>query len=133
MTANGSKVYINKTLNEDIVEREEEIKYNTNEDVYRIRLMSDDELKAKSEIIFTYDNLISKDSTLDSSIFGVTNLHSECGICGGNIDTCPGHMGAIISPFPFVKSICMESFKSLITILCPICSCIPLSKYTMSS
>ena len=116
-------------LNQDLIDNDDETRFNNNEDVYRIRLMSDDEIKAKSEIIFTYDNLISKDSTLDSSIFGVTGLHSECGICGGDIDTCPGHMGAIVSPFPFVKSICMESFKSIITILCPICSKIPLSKY----
>ena len=93
---------------------------------YRIRLMSDDELLSKSEIIFKYDDLISKNYTLDSSSFGVTNLHSECSVCGGDVNTCPGHMGAIISPFPFVKNICIQSFKSIIELICPVCSHIPL-------
>ena len=93
---------------------------------YRIRLMSDDELLSKSEIIFKYDDLISKNYTLDSSSFGVTNLHSECSICGGDVNTCPGHMGAIISPFPFIKNICVNSFRAIIELLCPVCSHIPL-------
>lgn len=120
----------------EMVKREIELRKEQTEklnEVYRLRLMSDDEIKAKSEIIFTYDNLISKDCTLDSSVFGVTNLHSECSICGGDVDTCPGHMGAIVSPFPFVKVICMESFKNLIPILCPVCSKIPLDKYIMQA
>lgn len=95
-------------------------------DSYRIRLMSDDEILSKSEIIFKYDDLISKNYTLDSSSFGVTNLHSECSICGGDVNTCPGHMGAIVSPFPFVKDICINSFKTIIELLCPVCSHIPL-------
>lgn len=95
---------------------------------YRIRLMSDDEILAKSENIFKYDDLISKNYTLDSSAFGVTNLHTECSICGGDVETCPGHMGAIISPFPFVKDVAQTSFKQIIEILCPVCSHIPLNK-----
>ena len=115
-----------------LTKREKKItnnRFENKNDVYRLRLMSDDELKAKSEIIFTYNDLINKDRTLDSSIFGVTNIHSECQTCGGDIDTCPGHMGAIISPFPFVKVLCIESFKGLLSMICPICSKIPLDQY----
>lgn len=93
---------------------------------YKLRLMGDEELKAKSEIIFTYNDLISTGYTLDSAMFGCTNLHHECGICGQNVDNCPGHMGCIVSPFPFVKVMCAASFKTIIEIICPICSNIPL-------
>ena len=106
--------------------------YTVKPNSYRLRLMSDEEIKSKSEIIFTYDDIISKNYTLDSANFGCTNLHPECSICGNNIDNCPGHMGAIISPFPFVKAICVESFKTIVEMICPICSHIPLPKLICS-
>lgn len=96
---------------------------------YKLRLMSDEELKTKSEIIFTYDDIISKNYTLDSANFGCTLLHTECSICGNNVDNCPGHMGVIVSPFPWVKTLCTDAFKSIIEILCPICSKIPLPPF----
>lgn len=96
---------------------------------YKLRLMSDEELKTKSEIIFTYGDIISKNYTLDSANFGCTNLHTECSICGNDIDNCPGHMGVIISPFPWVKTLCVDAFKTIIEMICPICSKIPLPIY----
>lgn len=95
---------------------------------YKLRLMSDEEIKNKSEVIFTYDDIISKNYTLDSANFGCTNLHTECSICGNDIDNCPGHMGVIVSPFPFVKTVCVDSFKTIVEMICPICSRVPLSK-----
>ena len=100
--------------------------YNIQPHSYKLRLMSDEEIKAKSEIIFTYDDIISKNYTLDSANFGCTNLHTECSICGNDIDDCPGHMGVIVSPFPFVKTLCVDSFKTIVEMICPICSHIPL-------
>ena len=96
---------------------------------YKLRLMSDEELKTKSEIIFTYDNIISKNYTLDSANFGCTNLHTECSICGNDIDDCPGHMGVIISPFPWVKTLCVDAFKTIVEMLCPVCSHVPLPNH----
>lgn len=96
---------------------------------YKLRLMSDEELKSKSEVIFTYDDIISKNYTLDSANFGCTNLHTNCSICGNDKEKCPGHMGVIVSPFPFVKILCQEAFKTIVEMLCPICSKIPLPHY----
>ncbi len=94
---------------------------------YSLRLMGDDEMKAKCEIIYSSSCLLSKHSTLDSTMFGANLSEPECSICSNRIDTCPGHSGCIISPFPFVKAVCIKNFKLLTTAICPICSSFPVN------
>ena len=91
--------------------------------MYKLRLLSDEELVAKSEVQLTPTNLLSKDKCLDSTIFGSTNLSnpSTCAICGAYCENDIGHMGVILLPFPIVKSIVYSDWKSLIQIMCPVC------------
>lgn len=90
---------------------------------YKLRLMSDQEMKAKSEINFSIKDLLSKSFCLDSEMFGAVN--SPCTICR-QISKCPGHSGIIELPIPIPRAICYNSLKSLIPIICPKCSNIPL-------
>lgn len=89
---------------------------------YQLRLMSDEEIIAKSESIYTAQLLKSREHTLDSSLFGANTVNNECGICFQKMDQCPGHYSVIQLPFPIVRSICFDDFKTLISLICPICS-----------
>lgn len=91
--------------------------------MYKLRLLSDEELLAKTEIQLTPTNMLSKDRCLDSPIFGSTNLSnpSTCTICGAFCEHDIGHMGVILIPFPIVKSIVYNDWKEVIQIICPIC------------
>lgn len=95
---------------------------------YDLRLMSDEELKAKSEVIFNFKNLNSVDGTLESNRFGSTPRDPICSICRNPLVSCTAHSGVIEIPFPIVKTMCLKDFKILIQLLCPICSNFPLSK-----
>ena len=92
--------------------------------MYKIRLLSDEELVAKTEIQLTPSNMLSKDKCLDSPIFGSTNLSnpSTCMICGAYCESDIGHMGVILLPFPIVKSICYSDWKDIVQMICPICA-----------
>lgn len=92
--------------------------------MYKLRLLSDEELVAKTEVQLTPTNMLSKEKCLDSPVFGSTNLSnpSTCIICGAFCENDIGHMGVILLPFPIVKSIVYNDWKDLVQIICPICS-----------
>lgn len=92
--------------------------------MYKLRLLSDEELVAKAEHLMTPTNMLAKDKCLDSPIFGSTTLSNPatCLICGAYCENDIGHMGVILLPFPIVKSIVYNDWKDLIQCICPICS-----------
>lgn len=92
---------------------------NHNHFAYKLRLMSDQEVKAKSEITFNINDLTSKSFCLDSDIFGAVN--SPCTICK-QIIKCPGHSGIIEIMIPIPRAICYTSIKQLLPVICPKCS-----------
>ena len=89
---------------------------------YQLRLETDEELLAKAELVYTDQPLKSKDHTLDSALFGATDTSSKCSVCHQNTKECPGHFCVVKLPFPIIKSICLKDFKTLISLICPICS-----------
>ena len=89
---------------------------------YQLRLESDEEMLAKAECVYTDQLLKSKDHTLDSALFGATIMNPVCSVCFQRVEECPGHFSVIQLPFPIVKAICLKDFKTLITLICPICS-----------
>ena len=91
--------------------------------MYKLRLLSDEELVAKSEVQLTPTNLLSKEKCLDSPIFGSTSLTnpSTCIICGAYCENDIGHMGVILLPFPIVKSIVYEDWVKIVESICPVC------------
>lgn len=95
--------------------------YKTN-NRYTLRLLSDNELLAKADVVYDTSHTISKNHTLDSSFFGASSSDPICKICNQGMRECPGHYSVIQIPFPIVKAICMDHFKRLITMICPICA-----------
>ena len=89
---------------------------------YQLRLQSDEELLAKAECVYTDQLLKSKEHTLDSALFGATIMNPVCSICFQRVEECPGHFSVIQLPFPIVKAICLKDFKTLLPLICPICS-----------
>ena len=89
---------------------------------YQLRLMDDEEILSKAECIYNAQLLKSRDHTLDSSLFGATIVNPICSVCFQRVEDCPGHYSVIQLPFPIVRSICLPAFKSLVTLICPICS-----------
>lgn len=96
----------------------------TNYHSYQLRLQNDEELIAKAEMVYNSQHLISKNHTLDSAIFGSTLMNPICEICFRKVEYCPGHYAVIQLPFPIVKAICFKDFKTIISIICPLCSAI---------
>lgn len=89
---------------------------------YQLRLESDEEILAKAECVYTDQLLKSKDHTLDSALFGATVMNPICSVCFQRVEECPGHFSVIQLPFPIIKAICLKDFKTLISLICPICS-----------
>lgn len=89
---------------------------------YQLRLESDEEMLAKAECVYTDQLLKSKDHTLDSALFGATVMNPICSVCFQRVEECPGHFSVIQLPFPIIKAICLKDFKTLISLICPICS-----------
>ncbi|MGI5841623.1 MAG: hypothetical protein ACOX6N_05400, partial [Patescibacteria group bacterium] len=89
---------------------------------YRLRLMSDEEILSKAEVTYSPQLLKSRDHTLDSSLFGATIMNPICSVCFQRVEDCPGHYSVIQLPFPIIRSICFKEFKTLISLICPICS-----------
>lgn len=94
--------------------------------------MSDAELFAKSEGIYDVDSLLSKNHTLDSSLFGASVTSGPCSICKQNVDKCVGHYHVIQLPFPIIKAICLKECKTLIELICPVCSHFLISNIKMA-
>lgn len=92
------------------------------EHAYQLRLVDDEELMAKAETIFSTEFLLSKKHTLDSAIFGSTTSKAVCDVCSQRHDRCPGHFAVIQLPFPIVRAICLKDFKTILPLICPICS-----------
>lgn len=95
--------------------------YKTN-NLYRLRLISDAEMLMKAEGVYGADSLKSKDHTLDSARFGATITNPICQICKQRIERCVGHYSVIQLPFPIPRAISMSDFKTLVELLCPVCS-----------
>lgn len=91
---------------------------------YNIRLISDYELAAISEVRFSEKDLISKSHCLDSGVFGAVD--TKCSICKKT--QCDGHMGLITVPCPIPRSLCTTSIKQLLSVTCPKCAHIVLGK-----
>lgn len=89
---------------------------------YRIRLVPDTELLAKSVGIYRTESLFSSNHALDSELFGSTPSNPICSICKWPFNRCLGHFSVIQLPFPIVRAICISTFKKLVPLLCPICS-----------
>lgn len=89
---------------------------------YRFRLLSDAELLARAECVYDTNSLLSKDYTLDSGRFGATIATSPCSICKQPVDKCIGHFAVIRLPFPIPIIISQKDFKTVVSIICPICS-----------
>ena len=89
---------------------------------YQLRLMSDEEILSKAESVYNAQLLKSREHTLDSSLFGATIMNPDCSVCFQRVEECPGHYSVIQLPFPIVRSICLKDFKTLISLICPICS-----------
>ena len=91
---------------------------------YNIRLISDHELAAISDVRFSEKDLISKSRCLDSAVFGAVD--SRCSICKKT--QCDGHMGLIKCPCPIPRALCTASIKQLLKIICPKCAHVVLAK-----
>ena len=91
---------------------------------YNIRLMSDYELAAISDIRFSEKDLISKSHCLDSAVFGAVDV--RCSVCKKT--QCDGHMGLITCPCPIPRSLCTTSIKQILSVSCPKCAHVVLSK-----
>ena len=89
---------------------------------YQLRLQDDEELLAKAETVYSAQHLISKNHTLDSGIFGATLMNPICDVCFQRVEDCVGHFAVIQLPFPIIRAICLKDFKTLISLICPICS-----------
>ena len=89
---------------------------------YQLRLMDDEEILSKAESAYSAQLLKSREHTLDSPLFGATISNPICSVCFQRVEDCPGHYSVIQLPFPIVRSICLTAFKSLITLICPVCS-----------
>ena len=89
---------------------------------YQLRLMTDEEILSKAESVYNAQLLKSREHTLDSSLFGATIMNPDCSVCFQRVEECPGHYSVIQLPFPIVRSICLKDFKTLISLICPICS-----------
>ena len=89
---------------------------------YQFRLMSDEEILNKTPLVYTAELLKSKRSTLDSAMFGATEMNSECEICHQRQGACPGHYAVLKLPFPIVRIICQQDFETIIHLICPLCS-----------
>lgn len=89
---------------------------------YQLRLMTDEEILSKAEIVYNAQLLKSREHTLDSSLFGATLMNPICSVCFQRIENCPGHYSVVQLPFPIVKAICLKEFKTLISLICPVCS-----------
>ena len=89
---------------------------------YQLRLMTDEEILSKSEIVYSAQLLKSREHTLDSSLFGASLMNPICSVCYQRIDDCPGHYSVIQLPFPVPRCICIKDFRTIISLICPICS-----------
>lgn len=89
---------------------------------YQLRLMPDEEILSKAEIVYSPQLLKSREHTLDSSLFGATLMNPICSVCFQRIENCPGHYSVLQLPFPIVRAICLKEFKTLISLICPVCS-----------
>ena len=106
-------------ISNDILEKYGAYQYNS---IYQLRLVSDNEMLAKADIVYDTQYLISKNHTLDSAFFGASSSDPWCKICGQGMRECPGHYSVIQLPFPICKAVCLDFFKKLITIICPVCA-----------
>ena len=91
---------------------------------YKIRLMSDYELAAISEVRFSEKDLISKSHCLDSAVFGAVD--TRCSVCKKT--QCDGHMGLITCPCPIPRALCTNSIKQILSVSCPKCAHVILNK-----
>lgn len=100
------------------------LKYKTfaSNHAYQLRLQDDEELLSKAETVYSAQHLISKNHTLDSGIFGATLMNPICDVCFQRVENCVGHFAVIQLPFPIVRAICLNDFKTIISLICPICS-----------
>ena len=89
---------------------------------YRLRLLSDAELLARAEAVYDRNFLLSKEYTLDSARFGATRASPICSICKQRVEKCIGHFALIRLPFPIPVIIAQKDFKTIVSIICPICS-----------
>lgn len=89
---------------------------------YRLRLLSDTELLARAESVYDTNSLLSKEYTLDSARFGATRASTVCSICKQRVEKCIGHFSVIKLPFPIPIVIAQKDFKTLVSIICPVCS-----------
>ena len=89
---------------------------------YRLRLLSDTELLARAESVYDNASLNAKEYTLDSARFGATRASPICSICKQRVEKCIGHFSVIRLPFPIPVIIAQKDFKTLVSIICPICS-----------
>jgi hypothetical protein len=95
-------------------------------DCYQLRAPDDEEIISHAESVYSATDLNSVDHTLDSQKFGATIMLPTCGVCFNQISECPGHYSVILTPFPIVRSVYGKDFKTLIPIICPICSKFPI-------
>ena len=98
-----------------------------NNSIYKLKLMSEQELRSKSVAVYDLAHLTTTDLALDSPIFGST-VSSECAICHNTAWNCPGHFALIEIPFPIPVCICLEDWKKTIPCICPVCSHIPIAE-----
>lgn len=93
---------------------------------YRLKLLSDVEIASSVESSYGLGLLrtthASMQRGLDSAIFGASVSEPKCSICKHGIQRCPGHACMIRLPFPIPRSICIADLKSMIGVICPICS-----------
>lgn len=94
---------------------------------YRLKMMSDVELLSYANVNISKISDVDSDTmNLESNIFG-SNKTSTCLICG-QLKDCPGHYGVIQTPYPIItNTLVLNDFLKLIEIICPFCSCIPIS------
>ncbi len=93
---------------------------------YNIRLISDYELAAISEVRFSEKDLVSKSHCLDSAVFGAVD--TKCSVCMKT--RCDGHMGLITLPIPIPRAVCIGHIKQLLRVICPVCAHVVLPEET---
>ena len=97
-------------------------------DSYSLRLLSEIELLSRAESVYSSDSLLSKEYTLDSARFGATRASPVCSVCKQHIEKCIGHYAVIKLPFPIPVVIAQKDFKTVVSIICPVCSHLLVSK-----
>lgn len=97
----------------------------SNNAIYRIRLMSDQELIAGAVEVYNKNTLANNNAALDSAIYGAAK-GEPCKICGNSGVECTGHYALIETLFPIPVMICLDDWKKIISCICPLCSHLPL-------